>query len=104
MNSTPIPRYHISAPTTDAALLRVSGDDVACDERRDQREDERRHEEEHHEGDDQPCLPDVAPEPEQRLVWAPVLDDEDGDEREWDEDRGAEAEVGALLREELREL
>src|SRR5215475_14177647 len=84
------------------AVVALRGDDVARDERRDQREPPDRHEEEDHERHREARLADVAPERD--VVRPAALQYEDGDEDDRDGDRGADPEIGALLREQLRDL
>jgi hypothetical protein len=80
----------------------LGSDDVAGHERRDQRKAPDRHEEEDDERDRQPGVADVAAE--RHVVGAPGLEDEHRHEDDRDDRRGDQAQVRALLSEELRDL
>ena len=83
-------------------VLALGRDDVTGDERRDEREAPDRHEEEDDERRCQTGVADVAAE--RNVVRATRLEHEDDDEDERHGHRTDETEVGALLREELRDL
>src|SRR5262249_19797495 len=83
-------------------VVALGGDDVAGDERGDQRQPPDRHEEEDDERDGEPRLADVAAE--RHVVRPAALEQEHDDEDDRDCGRGAEAEVRALLGEQLRDL